>query len=90
VEPVRGWAANRIWPLLGDKALSEITQELTRTIRESVTIDWTVRENVRATIRVKVRRILAKRGYPPDKREKAVETVLKQAELLAAEWAEVG
>jgi type I restriction enzyme R subunit len=46
-----------------------------------------VRENVRAQIRVKVRRILTQRGYPPDRRERAVETVLRQAELMAAEWA---
>jgi type I restriction enzyme R subunit len=73
--------------VLGDKVLAQIAKELTQTIRNSVTIDWTVRENVRAQIRVRVRRLLAKYGYPPDKREKAVETVLKQAELLAAEWA---
>lgn len=73
--------------VLGDKVLAEIARELTQTIRNSVTIDWTVRENVRAQIRVRVRRLLVKHGYPPDKREKAVETVLKQAELLAAEWA---
>ncbi len=72
---------------LGDEALAEIARDLTRTIRESVTIDWTVRENVRAQIRVKVRRILKQRGYPPDGRERAVETVIKQAELLAADWA---
>jgi type I restriction enzyme, R subunit len=73
--------------VLGDKVLAQIAKELTQTIRSSVTIDWTVRENVRAQIRVRVRRLLAKYGYPPDKREKAVETVLKQAELLAADWA---
>ncbi|MBK9516190.1 MAG: type I restriction endonuclease subunit R [Anaeromyxobacter sp.] len=73
--------------VLGDEVLAKIARELTETIRNSVTIDWTVRENVRAQIRVRVRRLLAKYGYPPDKREKAVETVLKQAELLAAEWA---
>lgn len=73
--------------VLGDETLAKIAKELTQTIRNSVTIDWTVRENVRAQIRVRVRRLLAKYGYPPDKREKAVETVLKQAELLAAEWA---
>jgi type I restriction enzyme R subunit len=75
--------------VMSDQDLCEIARDLTRTIRESVTIDWTVRENVRAQIRVKVRRILRQRGYPPDKQAKAVETVMKQAELLAAEWAEV-
>jgi len=73
--------------VLGDKALAEIARDLTKTIRESVTIDWTLRQNVQAQIRVKIRRILKLRGYPPDKQEKAVETVMKQAELLAAEWA---
>jgi len=73
--------------VLGDVVLADIARELTKTIRESVTIDWTVRSHVRAEIKVKVRRLLAKRGYPPDKREQAVDTVLKQAELLAADWA---
>jgi type I restriction enzyme R subunit len=72
---------------MGDAGLAEIARELTKTIRESVTIDWTVRENVRAEIRVKVKRILRLRGYPPDAQARAVETVMKQAELLAAEWA---
>ena len=53
-----------------------------------MTIDWTLRENARAQIRVLVRRILRKYGYPPDKQEKATQTVLDQAELLGAEWAD--
>ena len=73
--------------VLGDTVLAQIARDLTQTIRNSVTIDWTVRENVRAQIRVRVRRLLARYGYPPDKRERAVETVIKQAELLAADWA---
>lgn len=73
--------------VMGDTVLAQIARDLTQTIRNSVTIDWTVRENVRAQIRVRVRRLLARYGYPPDKREHAVETVIKQAELLAAEWA---
>ena len=52
-----------------------------------MTIDWTVKETVRAKLRTLVRRTLKKLGYPPDKTEKAVETVIKQAELLAASWA---
>jgi type I restriction enzyme R subunit len=52
-----------------------------------VTIDWTVRENVRAHIRVLVKRILRKYGYPPDKQEKATQTVLEPAALLSREWA---
>jgi type I restriction enzyme R subunit len=57
------------------------------TVRNNVTIDWTVRENVRAQLRVLVKRTLRKYGYPPDKRERATRTVLEQAELLSAEWA---
>jgi type I restriction enzyme R subunit len=56
-------------------------------VRKSVTIDWTVRENVRAALRVVVKRILRKYGYPPDKQEKATQTVLQQAEVLSAVWA---
>ncbi|HEU0006815.1 MAG TPA: type I restriction enzyme endonuclease domain-containing protein [Terriglobia bacterium] len=55
-------------------------------IRKSVTIDWTLRESTRAKIRVVVKRILNRFGYPPDLQEEAVKTVLKQVELLCAEW----
>ena len=54
--------------------------------RRNVKIDWTVRENVRAEMRVIVKRILRKYGYPPDKQEAATKTVLEQAEVLSAEW----
>src|SRR5690606_32370205 len=73
--------------VLGDDALRAIAQELVRTVRANVTIDWTMRENVRAQLRVLVKRILRKYGYPPDKQEKATETVLEQAALLSEEWA---
>jgi type I restriction enzyme R subunit len=73
--------------VLGDETLRIIAQELVRTVRANVTIDWTLRENVRAQLRVLVKRILRKYGYPPDKQEKATETVLEQAALLSAEWA---
>jgi len=73
--------------VLGDKILKQIARELTETIRRSVTIDWTVKETVRAKLRTLVRRKLRQHGYPPDMTEKAVETILKQAETLAAEWA---
>ncbi len=73
--------------VLGDAVLTQIARELTQQIRASVTIDWTAKEAVRARLRVLVRRKLRQHGYPPDKAERAVETVLKQAELLAAEWA---
>ena len=56
-------------------------------MRKNVTIDWTLRENVRAQLRVVVKRILRKYGYPPDKQEKATQTVLEQAELLSETWA---
>ncbi len=56
-------------------------------MRKNVTIDWTIRENVRDQLRVLVKRILRKYGYPPDKQEKATQTVLEQAALLADGWA---
>ena len=55
-------------------------------VKKSVTIDWTLRESARARIKVMVKRILNKHGYPPDLQEEAVNTVLVQAELLCAEW----
>jgi len=74
--------------ILGDKVLKQIAQELTRTIRNNVTIDWTLRENIRAKLRVRVKRILRKYEYPPDKQQKATETVIKQAEMLSEIWVE--
>jgi type I restriction enzyme R subunit len=73
--------------VLGEPTLTTIARELVEAVRNSVTIDWTEREAVRAKIRVMVKRILRKYGYPPDKQEKATATVLQQAELLCAEWA---
>ena len=73
--------------VLGDATLRAIAQELVRTVRANVTIDWTLRENVRAQLRVLVKRILRKHGYPPDKQEQATHTVLEQAEVLSATWA---
>jgi type I restriction enzyme R subunit len=74
--------------VLGDDTLKGIARELVETLRNNVTIDWTVREAVRAKLRVMVRRVLRKYGYPPDKQEKATQTVLEQAELIAKDWAE--
>jgi type I restriction enzyme R subunit len=71
---------------LGDSKLKLIAAELIVKVRESVTIDWTLRESARAKIRVMVKRILNKYGYPPDLQDDAVKTVLAQAELLCAEW----
>jgi type I restriction enzyme R subunit len=73
--------------VLGDETLRGIARELVATVRANVTIDWTVRENVRAQLRVLVKRILRTHGYPPDKQEKATQTVLEQAELLSEHWA---
>jgi type I restriction enzyme, R subunit len=73
--------------VLGDETLRAIARELVATVRANVTIDWTMRENVRAHLRVLVKRILRKNGYPPDKQEKATQTVLEQAEALSREWA---
>ena len=73
--------------VLGDEKLRTIAQELVQTVRNNVTIDWTLRENVRARLRVLVRRTLRNNGYPPDKQAKATETVLEQAELLSEGWA---
>jgi type I restriction enzyme R subunit len=72
--------------VLGDETLRAIARELVETVRNNVTIDWTLRENVRAQLRVLVKRVLRKHGYPPDKQEKATQTVLEQAEVLSAEW----
>ena len=73
--------------VLGDETLRGIARELVETVRNNVTIDWTLRENVRAQLRVLVKRILRKHGYPPDKQEKATQTVLGQAEVLSEGWA---
>ena len=73
--------------ILGDETLRDIARELVNTVRNNVTIDWTLRENVRAHLRVLVRRILRRHGYPPDKQEKATQTVLEQAEVLSEGWA---
>ena len=73
--------------VLGDETLRLIARELIAAVRANVTIDWTVRENVRAHLRVLVKRILRKHGYPPDKQEKATQTVLEQAEVLSGHWA---
>jgi type I restriction enzyme R subunit len=73
--------------VLGDETLRTIARELVETVRKNTTIDWTIRENVRANLRVLVKRILRKYGYPPDKQERATLTVLEQAEVLSAQWA---
>jgi type I restriction enzyme R subunit len=74
--------------VLGDETLRLIAQELVKAVRNSITIDWTVRENVRAQMRVIIKRILRKYGYPPDKQAHATELVLEQAEVLCKDWTE--
>ena len=76
--------------VLGDETLRDIARELVETVRGNVTIDWTLRENIRANLRRLVKRILRKHGYPPDKQEKATRTVLEQAEVLSEGWAVAG
>lgn len=73
--------------MLGDETLRTIAREVAVTVRNNVTIDWTLRENVRPQFRVIVKRILRKYGYPPDKQEKATQTFLEQVELLGWEVA---
>lgn len=76
--------------ILGDDILKHIAQELLKTVRNSTTIDWTIKESVQATLRRNVRRILRKFGYPPDLQEKAVETVITQAKMLAEDLVKNG
>jgi len=73
--------------VLGDACLRNIAKELVENVRRNTTIDWTQRENVQAKLRVIVKRILKKYGYPPDKQEQATRTVLEQAEVLSEGWA---
>lgn len=73
--------------VLGEPTLKTIARELVAAVRRSATIDWTLRENVQAQMRVIVRRILRRHGYPPDKQEKATQTVLEQAALFSEIWA---
>jgi type I restriction enzyme R subunit len=73
--------------VLGDDTLKTIARELVDTVHKNTSIDWTVKESVKAKLRTMVKRILRKHGYPPDKQEKATQTVLEQAELLCKDLA---
>ncbi|MBN1260409.1 MAG: DUF3387 domain-containing protein, partial [Anaerolineae bacterium] len=73
--------------VMGDQQLAVIAAELVREVRKRVTIDWTLREGARARIRILVKHILLRHGYPPDLQAQATQTVLEQAERLAAAWA---
>lgn len=72
--------------VLGDQVLCGIARELVDVVKRNSRIDWTIREDIRAKLRVSVRRVLKANGYPPDKQESAVHNVIKQAELLAEEY----
>lgn len=72
--------------VLGDDTLKHIAHEIAEKVRANATIDWTIRESARAKLMVLVRRTLNKYGYPPDKQQKAIDTVLKQAEMMAGFW----
>lgn len=72
---------------MGDDTLRKIASELVRTVRESATIDWTLKESVRAKMRARVKFLLTKYDYPPDKEEKAIDLVLEQAELMGSSLA---
>ncbi len=72
--------------ILGDEVLRYIAQDLARAVRNNIKIDWTLRENVQAEMRVMIKRILRKYGYPPDKQAKATELVMEQAEVMCEAW----
>ncbi|MEJ2794294.1 DUF3387 domain-containing protein [Iodobacter sp. LRB] len=71
---------------LPDETLKRIAHELTENLRKNISVDWSQRESVRAKLRIMVKRILRKYGYPPDFQDEAIQTVLQQAEALGAEW----
>ena len=71
---------------MGDEVLKKIAHELAESLRRSISVDWAVRDSVRASLRLMVKRILRKYKYPPAKQEEAVKLVLEQAETLSAEW----
>ena len=73
---------------MGDDTLKEIARQLVKAVRESATIDWNLKDSVRAGMRAKVKRLLTRFDYPPDKEEAAIDLVLQQAEMFAT--AEVG
>jgi type I restriction enzyme R subunit len=74
--------------VMGDAKLRFLAQELVERVKQNVTIDWQVRENARAQIRVLVKRVLRKYGYPPDMQKRATELVLEQAEVLCRDWSQ--
>ena len=73
--------------VMGDDQLRIIAHELLASLKSNVTVDWAHRDSARAKMRVLVKRILRKYGYPPDLQDAAVQTVLQQAEVLSEQWA---
>ena len=73
--------------IMGNNSLKLIAHELLVSLKGNVTVDWSHRQSARARMRVLVKRILRKHGYPPDLQDAAVQTVLRQAEALSAQWA---
>jgi type I restriction enzyme R subunit len=71
---------------LSDEILKKIAHELTESLRQNLSVDWSQRESVRAKLRLMVKRILRKYKYPPDMQDAAVELVLQQAQALGEEW----
>jgi type I restriction enzyme R subunit len=69
---------------MGDETLKEIARQLVKAVRESASIDWNLKDSVRAAMRAKVKRLLTRFDYPPDKEEAAIDLVLQQAEMFAA------
>lgn len=72
--------------VLGDQVLKEIAADLVKTIKSQLDVDWSVKESSRAKVRMAIKRLLKKHGYPPDKQEKATELIIEQAEFLCQEW----
>jgi type I restriction enzyme R subunit len=73
--------------ILGDEVLAAIARDLVRAVRADVAVDWTIREQVQAKLRSKVKRLLARYGCPPDAEPRAIELVLEQTKTFAEEWA---
>lgn len=72
---------------LGTDVLAQIARDLVQAVRADVTVDWTVREQVQARLRAKIKRLLAKYNYPPDAEQQAIDLVLEQTKTFAEEWA---
>ncbi len=88
LEETPGYLGHIFKEMMDDGKLAEIAHDLVSAIRTSVTIDWTQKEAVRANLRRKVKRLLRKHGYPPDKQAEALETVIEQAEVVCKDWSQ--